>query len=230
MESFEQKPSSQSMPNHAAALSLWDCLSGAPRVSVYVLDESGTIIFANNELAKTIFGEAGADRPLVGRNVQDLLPDVLAHECEERRACVMQNGKPLLSRLVWGGRQYQLWTTLIPPDEPGAGATFLTVARPVEGDIHPPPGVAVHESEYVSLGDLDVLTPAELEVLALIGQGLSAKEIADVLGRSVRTIEGRRASIGDKLDVNDRVTLATIAQRAGLTLRDASRERISPEQ
>ena len=76
------------------------------------------------------------------------------------------------------------------------------------------------------LGPLEVLTPRELEVLALLGQGLSLKQIAKVLYRSVKTIDNHRASIGKKLAIDDRVKLAEIAFRAGLTVRDAERERV----
>ncbi len=82
------------------------------------------------------------------------------------------------------------------------------------------------ESQMIELGPLDVLTPRELEVLALIGQGLSLKEIASALYRTVKTVEKHRAAIGMKLAAHDRVKLAEIANRAGLTTRDAARERV----
>jgi DNA-binding NarL/FixJ family response regulator len=86
--------------------------------------------------------------------------------------------------------------------------------------------VDVVESDVADLGPLEALTPREVEVLALIGQGLSMKETAHVLRRSVKTVDNHRMSIGKKLDVHDRVKLAEIARRAGLTLRDAERVRV----
>ena len=90
-----------------------------------------------------------------------------------------------------------------------------------------PEGMEVVESGTVDLGHLAVLTPRELEVLALIGQGQSAKEIASILNCSPRTVERHRDSIGKKLDKDDRVKLALVAKAAGLELRDAQLNRIT---
>ncbi|MCA9299765.1 MAG: response regulator transcription factor, partial [Phycisphaerales bacterium] len=65
-------------------------------------------------------------------------------------------------------------------------------------------------------GDLACLTKRERDVLALIGQGLSTAQIAKHLHRSVKTIEWHRVSLGNKLQVTNRVELARIAIRAGI--------------
>lgn len=78
----------------------------------------------------------------------------------------------------------------------------------------------------VQLGKLGALTGRELEVLALLGQGLSIKEIASCLSRSVKTISRHRDAIGKKLAQSDRVRLAEMAWRAGLTVEDAERKRV----
>ena len=83
-----------------------------------------------------------------------------------------------------------------------------------------------HDTNVIGLGPLDVLSTRELEVLALLGQGLSAAEIAEVLHRSVKTINTHRESIGKKLKIDDRVKLAAGALRAGLRLTDAARARV----
>jgi len=46
------------------------------------------------------------------------------------------------------------------------------------------------------------LTDRELEILNLIGQGLSTRQIAEHLHRSVKTIESHRAHIMEKLDIH----------------------------
>jgi len=48
---------------------------------------------------------------------------------------------------------------------------------------------------------LDVLTNRELEVLRLIGEGFSTKEIADRLHLSIKTIGTYRENIKEKLDL-----------------------------
>ncbi|MGB0522523.1 MAG: response regulator [Flammeovirgaceae bacterium] len=50
--------------------------------------------------------------------------------------------------------------------------------------------------------DLSVLTPTELEVLRLIAQGFTTREIAENTNRSHRTIENHRTNIREKLDIH----------------------------
>lgn len=50
---------------------------------------------------------------------------------------------------------------------------------------------------------LSALTAREFEILHLIGQGLGARQIADKLNRSVKTIEAHRASLKEKLQLEN---------------------------
>src|SRR5689334_3901091 len=62
----------------------------------------------------------------------------------------------------------------------------------------------------------DILTPRELEVLKLIAEAHTSKEIADELVISVKTVERHRQNILDKLGLRDRVQLTRYAIRRGL--------------
>lgn len=61
-----------------------------------------------------------------------------------------------------------------------------------------------------------VLTQREDEVLKLIAEGLSSKEIAGALTISIKTVERHRANILAKLGMRDRTQLTRYAIRAGL--------------
>ncbi|GAB3830724.1 response regulator transcription factor [Kribbella italica] len=61
-----------------------------------------------------------------------------------------------------------------------------------------------------------VLTPREDEVVKLIAEGHSSKEIAGALTISVKTVERHRANILQKLGMRDRTELTRYAIRAGL--------------
>ena len=62
----------------------------------------------------------------------------------------------------------------------------------------------------------DPLTPRELEILKLIAEAHTSKEIAEMLFISVKTVERHRANILEKLGMRDRVELTRYAIRRGL--------------
>jgi two-component system sensor histidine kinase UhpB len=61
-----------------------------------------------------------------------------------------------------------------------------------------------------------ILTPREEEVLKLVAEGHSSKEIAEVLFISVKTVHRHRANLLHKLGLRDRLELTRYAIRAGL--------------
>jgi DNA-binding NarL/FixJ family response regulator len=75
--------------------------------------------------------------------------------------------------------------------------------------------------DYVEHGgrgeeEFDVLTPRELEVLKLIAEAYTSKQIADALFISIKTVDRHRQNILDKLGMRDRVELTRYAIRRGL--------------
>lgn len=63
---------------------------------------------------------------------------------------------------------------------------------------------------------LAVLTPRQREILQLIAEGHSTKEIASLLDLSVKTIEAHRATLMDRLNIHDVPGLVRFAIRSGL--------------
>jgi two-component system response regulator NreC len=63
---------------------------------------------------------------------------------------------------------------------------------------------------------LRTLSPREMEVLRLIGRGMSRADIARQLFRSLKTIDAHHTSIMRKLDIHDRAELTRYAIREGL--------------
>ena len=61
-----------------------------------------------------------------------------------------------------------------------------------------------------------VLTPRELEILTLLGEGLVKKEIADQLGISYTTVDTHVAHIYEKLEVRNAPSAVNKAHRLGL--------------
>jgi DNA-binding NarL/FixJ family response regulator len=62
----------------------------------------------------------------------------------------------------------------------------------------------------------DPLTPREQEVVKLVAEGYTNKQIAETLVISEKTVERHRANILDKLGMRDRVELTRFAIRHGL--------------
>jgi DNA-binding NarL/FixJ family response regulator len=84
-----------------------------------------------------------------------------------------------------------------------------------------PSAVTTLVSDYVERGGrgeerFDVLTPRELEVLKLIAEANTSKEIADKLFISIKTVDRHRQNILEKLGMRDRVELTRYAIRRGL--------------
>ena len=84
-----------------------------------------------------------------------------------------------------------------------------------------PSAVTTLVRDYVEHGgrgeeQFDVLTPRELEVLKLIAEANTSREIAEKLFISIKTVERHRQNILDKLGMRDRVELTRYAIRRGL--------------
>jgi len=67
---------------------------------------------------------------------------------------------------------------------------------------------------------LDELTPRQREILQLVAEGRTTKEIAGRLDLSVKTVETHRAQLMERLDIHDVPGLVKFAIRVGLTQTD----------
>jgi len=63
---------------------------------------------------------------------------------------------------------------------------------------------------------LDALTRRELDVLRLLAKGNTNRQIADLLGLSIRTVENHRANLMGKLGLVSRVELVSYAEEHNL--------------
>jgi DNA-binding NarL/FixJ family response regulator len=99
--------------------------------------------------------------------------------------------------------------------------TFLVVVRRVMDGLGPIvagfPSVGESlDAALVDEGPVSLLTPREREMLYLIGQGLSNREIAETLVLSVKTVEAHRANLSRKLNVRSRAGLMRLALTGSL--------------
>jgi len=87
------------------------------------------------------------------------------------------------------------------------------------GEVYLSPGVsgAVMEA-YRSKAQKpkDLLTARERQVLQLIAEGKSTKDVASLLGISVKTAESHRTRLMQKLDIHETASLVLYAVRRGI--------------
>jgi DNA-binding NarL/FixJ family response regulator len=98
----------------------------------------------------------------------------------------------------------------------------LAIKAVVAGDTYLSPTISrsVIENYLNRTGDrsdsLEQLTPRQREILQLIAEGHSTKEIAFTLKLSVKTVETHRAQLMDRLEIYDVAGLVRYALRVGL--------------
>ena len=89
----------------------------------------------------------------------------------------------------------------------------------MRGEVYLSPGVSrIVVDGYLS-GDRpagDPLAPRERQVLQLVAEGKTSKEIAVLLGLTVKTAESYRSRIMQKLDIHETAGLVRYAIRRGL--------------
>jgi DNA-binding NarL/FixJ family response regulator len=98
--------------------------------------------------------------------------------------------------------------------------TFLSAVRAVaRGEAYLSPSVAdavlVDYRKHVT-DPIDLLTSREREVLQMIAEGKTNKEIANTLALSVYTVEAHRGKIMEKLNLHNTGDIVRFALRNGL--------------
>lgn len=180
--------------------------------AVMVYDAAGTIVCANAR-ADAILSTNG---PIAEKRLHDVLPGAIAEERLIAAARVFESGEPAVIDGMIGGRMLRGTLRALEGESP-ADRRVIEVLRPVAADAPKPDGLYYVRARNDDEGVIRTLTAREREVLEHIGRGLSTAEIAESLGRSTKTVEWHRVSLGSKLGIANRVELARIAIRAGLT-------------
>lgn len=101
-----------------------------------------------------------------------------------------------------------------------AGADLVRAIREVAGGgVYLSPGISAAVIEAIrspaALPE-ETLTAREREVLQLVAEGKTTKEISSILGVSVKTADAHRTHLMQKLDIHDIAGLTRYAIRRGL--------------
>lgn len=190
----------------------WTALVVDTDSAVFAVDATGQISYANDAAARLLQSTPDSVR---GKNFHDYFDSAFANERLGFVRRVIESSQPLLIEGIIGGTWYR--TSFRPLSGPDGKHLVLMVNTPGPKRETDDKNVGILRAKIDDLGMLASLTNRELQILRLIGDGLSTQEIADNLHRSVKTIEWHRVSLGSKLKVTNRVSLARIAIMAGLS-------------
>ncbi len=132
------------------------------------------------------------------------------------------NNEHVSQALHVGAAGYLLKDSAVPELE-------LAVKSVMRGETYLSPAVATHVVSYVRRAEAggvngssgrgqagELLSSRQREVLQLIAEGRTTKEIASLLHLSVKTVETHRTQLMDRLDIHDIAGLVRYAIRTGL--------------
>ena len=184
-----------------------------------------------------IVGEASEGRETIDK-VQELEPDIVVMDIampgmdglEATRR--IKNKHPKVKVLVltqYNNREYILSAIkagaagYVPKRALGSDLiSALCAIHRGESFLYPSAAAALIEDyrQQAKIEPYDRLTAREREILKLIAEGHTSREIAGMLFISLKTVQGHRAKIMEKLDIHNRTELIKYAMRKGLVSMD----------
>lgn len=205
--------------------SVWKALSQTPGVGVSITDSEGMLLFVN-ETAAVLFSEDSMV-DYQGKHIGDFHPAEFTAERLQMIQRVLSEGKPLSICHIYHGRPIEstVWPIRdhVPPNNRVIVISHLK-ASGQEPDVSRAPETI--STKYIDLGPLNVLTRRELEVLVLLGHGMSVPRVAELLKRSPKTIQRHKAAISQKLKVKGQAEMVAIVTSVGLDVSDAHLKRL----
>jgi DNA-binding NarL/FixJ family response regulator len=105
------------------------------------------------------------------------------------------------------------------PKSAASAELEVAIQRVMSGEKYVSPRIAPETSLEFSGGGSEPtaeLTPRQLEVLTLISEGLSTKEVARALNISIKTVETHRSQLMERLNIHEVAGLVRYAIKKGL--------------
>lgn len=204
--------------------SLWAALSRTPGVGVSIIDIQGRLLFINDTSMALFFDQVPFDYE--GKKLADVHPPQFARERMYMIQQVTEQQRPMAISHIYHGHAIHstLWPIkdLKPPynrvivvshsnldsDDFGRIKSAQNSGQPIE----------TFDTSYIDLGPLNVLTKRELEVMVLLGHGMSVPRAAALLHRSPKTVQRHKASITAKLKLHGQAEIVRIVTSMGLDM------------
>lgn len=179
-------------------------------IGAMIMDAAGVFRYSNAHASRL----AGVPS-LTGQRIEDVVPSSAAIERLGILRGVIESQQTVRVIGVQNGVVRQ-WLIFPARGQDGGGGCALIFTTAGASESLGDESIPTVRLEHEDWGHLSELTDRERDVLALIAQGLSTRDIAKSLNRSVKTIEFHRSALGAKLGATNRVELTRIALRAGL--------------
>lgn len=187
-------------------LSQLDAIVASAPALIFLLDPAGRYLYAS--------------RPVRSNSAEDLIGKLLEQALSPEHAVQVRD---LMRRVTKSGRTRSVELGTL--DAIGRPRRYVITMSPflVHGRFVGFVGVglasALEEGGPTDAGAAALaarLTPKQREVLVLVAEGLSSREIGQRLGVSERTVETHRQQLMDRLDIRGAAALARFALSAGL--------------
>jgi PAS domain S-box-containing protein len=198
-------PPSPVTPPPRVVSELGAIVASAPAL-IFLLDPAGRYLYASRAV-----NSASAEE-VTGKLLEQVLAPQQAVHVRELMKQVQSSGRTRSVELGVQdaiGRPQGHVVTLSPFQVHGrvVGYVGVCLARPLQESSPTDAGAAALAAR---------LTPKQREVLVLVAEGLSSREIGQRLGVSERTVETHRQQLMDRLDIRGVAALARFALSAGL--------------
>ena len=179
-----------------------------------IVGEAASGTDAIREARRLLPDVAIVDVGMPGLNGVDATREVLraAPRCKVIVLTMHKDNADLAEALRAGARGYILKSR-------GAGEMLDALREVLNGGLYISPGLSREVAESYLGGDAGMESPLsrrEREVLQLVAEGKTTKEIAATLFISFKTVESHRQHIMAKLDIHDTASLTRYAIRSGM--------------
>ncbi len=206
--------------------SVWGALSRTPGVGVCLMDIEGRLLFIN-ETATALFIDDSITE-YQGRLISEFQPKPYVEERLMLIGRVLTEMRPIMIRHIFLGRRIESTVWPVRDRTPPCNRVIVVTHQCGSRDSEPhlTHTCETIQTSYIDLGSLNVMTSRELEVLALLGHGMSVPKAAKMLHRSPKTIERHKSSISKKLQIHSQAEMVAIVSSVGLDITDAKLKRL----
>ena len=181
---------------------------------IVVIGEAGTALQAHASFVALDPSIVVMDITLPGPSGIEAMRQLLAHEPGARVLIFSMHEEPIFARRALQGGAFGYLTKASAPDVLVEAVRSVAQGRKyLSADIARK--LALREAEFDQVA-ADRLSAREFEILRLLAQGRSVKEIADSLGLNVKTVANHQSSIKQKLGADTALQLLIKANQLGV--------------